>query len=137
MKNPLYGPLFSSFLDNSRTSKGQAPFVNFTPRLRRLYNGYNHAHAPGLHTWPSPGLLRLAPGPTPSAPKQWKSDVKPCQREIATDEIKVEKNYVDRGNRKARVSALTGSVPCKMARLQRNQHPAESNPNRPIHYDSP
>ena len=34
-----------------------------------------------------------APGPTPSAPKQWNSDVdveslKPCQREIATDEIR-------------------------------------------------
>ena len=38
----------------------------------------------------------LAPGRTPSAPKQWKQDVhvkkEPCQCEIATDEIQEEKN---------------------------------------------
>ena len=46
---------------------GQAPFVTFVPRL---YNSYNHAHVPDPLMWPSQG-----PGPTPSAPKQWKSDV--------------------------------------------------------------
>ena len=46
------------------------------------------AHVQGKHIY-----LNLGLGPTPSAPKQWKSDVhgsqglKPCKREIATDEV--------------------------------------------------
>ena len=43
-------------------------------------------------------------------------DLQLCQREIATDEIQERKNYRERSNIKsARVSALTGSVPRKMA----------------------
>ena len=55
-KGPHCWPLFSSILKNSRKTMGQAPFVTFAPRLYKSdYNHYNHAHAPGLHMWPSPG----------------------------------------------------------------------------------
>ena len=76
------GPLYSSIFDNSRENNGQATFVTFAPRLYNL-NHYNHAHAPGPHMGPT-----RSPGPwphskcsktvevTPSAPKQWKSDVR-------------------------------------------------------------
>ena len=70
LKNPQRGPLFSSIFDNSRKNDDQAPFVTFAPRL---YNPYNHANAQGRTC----GRVR-APGragPTPSAPKQCKSDV--------------------------------------------------------------
>ena len=53
-----------------RKFMGQAPIVTFA---LRLYNSYNHALAPGPHTWPSLGLLGHSP--TPSAIKQWMSDV--------------------------------------------------------------
>ena len=50
---------------------GQAISGTFVPRL---YNSYNHARAPGQHMWLHYGRV-LAHGPTPSAPKWWKSDV--------------------------------------------------------------
>ena len=46
-----------------KEKRGPVTFCDFAPRL---YNRYNHAHwhAPCPHKWP-----------TPSAPKQWRSDV--------------------------------------------------------------
>ena len=71
-----------------------------------------------------------AQGPTPSAPKQWKSDVhvksyNPVSARSATDEIQERKNYKEGINIKsACVSALTGWVPRKMAEgLQRVSAP--------------
>ena len=57
------------------------------------------------HMWPSPG-----PEPDSKCPKTVEVgcscyELKPCQREIATNEIQEEKNYRDRSNIKARVSA--------------------------------
>ena len=66
--------------------------------------------------WASAG-----PGQSSSSPIQWESDgcvkiYNSCQREISTDEIQEKKNYRVHSNIKsARVSALTGSVPRKMA----------------------
>ena len=54
-----------------------------------------------------------APGQTPSASKLWKS-LNPCQCKVATDEIQ-ERKKLERSNKSVRVSALTGSVPRKMA----------------------
>ena len=91
------------------------------------------AHMPGLHIWASAG-----PGPSSSSPKQWESDgcvkiYNSCQREISTDEIQEEKNYREHSNIKsARVSALTGSVPRKMAKvLQEIQHSSGIEPMWP------
>ena len=58
------------------------------------YNIYNHAHAPSPHMWPSPD-----PGPDSKCSKTVEvgcssSELKPCQREIATDEIQ-EKNIIE------------------------------------------
>ena len=79
--------LFSSIFDNSRKNNGQAPLVTFAPRL---YNCYNHAGVPGPHMWPSPG-----PGPDSKSCKTvevgYSLRVKPCQRDIATDEIQEKK----------------------------------------------
>ena len=57
----------------------------------RLYNRYNHAHVPGPHMLQSPG-----PGPCSKCSKTVEvrcsySELKPCQREIATDEIQGKK----------------------------------------------
>ena len=57
----------------------------------RLYNRYNHAHVPGPHMWQSPG-----PGPGSKCSKTVEvgcsySELKPCQREIDTDEIQEKK----------------------------------------------
>ena len=73
---------------------GQAPFVAFAPRLR-VYNRYDHAHAPGPHVWPSPG-----PGPDSKCFKTVEVrcsclELKPCQREIDVDEIQ-EKKIIER-----------------------------------------
>ena len=65
-------------------------------------------------------------------------ELKPCQRKIATDEIKGKKNYRDRSNiERASVSALTGSGPPKMAvGRQRVSALCISNPSRPTLCDS-
>ena len=64
--------------------------------------------------WASAG-----PGPSSSSPKQWKSDgrVKIYNSVSARSPLtKSKENYRERSNIKsARVSALTGSVPRKMA----------------------
>ena len=80
-----------------------------------LYNHYNLCPcAKPAHVgkcWPGPQ--------SSSSPKQWKSDghvYNSCQREIATDKIQEEENYREHSSIKnACVSALTGSVPRKMA----------------------
>ena len=61
LKNTKRGPLFSGTFDNSRTHNVQALSVAFAPRV---YNSYNHAHAPGPHMWLSPG-----PGPNSKSSK--------------------------------------------------------------------
>ena len=110
---------------------------------RRLYNRYNHAHVAGQHMQPTQG-----PGPDSKCSKFRESktvevgfsckELKPCQRKIATDEIKGKKNYRDRSNiERASVSALTGSGPPKMAvGRQRVSALCISNPSRPTLCDS-
>ena len=76
------------------------------------------AHVPGQHMWASAG-----PGPSSSSPKQWKSDgrVKIYNSVSARSPLTKckKKNYRERSNIKsARVSALTGSAPRKMAEAQ-------------------
>ena len=54
------------------------------------------------------------------------------QRKISTDEIQEKTNYRERSNIKsARVSALTGSVPRKMAKLQQFQYLSGIEPMSP------
>ena len=115
LKNPLEWPLFFKYFRPFKEKRRPGTFAIFAPRL---YNRYNHAHVPGPPMWASAG-----PGPGSKCSKTVEvvcsySELKPrpCQREIATDEIQEKKNYRERSNIKsARVSALTGSVPRKMA----------------------
>ena len=67
LKNPLALPLFFKYFREFKEKQRPGTFAILAPRL---YNRYNHADVPGPHMWQSPG-----PGPAPSAPKQWKSDV--------------------------------------------------------------
>ena len=86
----------------------------------------------------------LAQGQAPTASKFSKtvevgysdSELKPCQREITTDEIQEKKYYRERSNIKsARVSALTGSLAQCHAKWQRRcrriQHHAGIKPMSP------
>ena len=115
MKNPLAWPLFFKYF---RHFKEKLRPGTFAILALRLYNRYDHAHVPGLHMWASAG-----PRPCSKCSKTVEvvcsySELKPrpCQREIATDEIQEKKNYREHSNIKsAHVSALTGSVPRKMA----------------------
>ena len=107
-------PLFFKYFRQFKEKRRPGTFAILAPRL---YNRYNHAHVPGPHMWQSPG-----PGPGSKCSKTVEvrcsySELKPCQREIATqaDEIQERKNYRESSNTKsARVSALTGSVPRKI-----------------------
>ena len=138
LKNPLRWPFFPSFFDNS-WGHGPSTFGTFP---QKLYNHYNHAHAPGqhnaAHTWPSPAHC-LGPWPDSKCSKTVQvgcscselkpcqrvrcscSELKPCQREIATDEIQ-KKKYRERSNIKASVSVdwrpAMGSVPLGVAEGQ-------------------
>ena len=106
-------PLFFKYFRQFKEKLRPGTFAILAPRL---YNRCNHAHVPGQHMWQSPG-----PGPASKCSKRVEvgcsySELISCQREIATDEIQARKNYRERSNiRSARVSALTGSVPRKMA----------------------
>ena len=102
VEKPYSGPLFSSIFENLRKNNGQASFVAFA---LRLYNSYNHSHAPGLHMWPSHG-----PEPDSKCSKRMEvgcscQELKPCQTKKLTDEIQ-EKNYRVCSNIIAHVQSL-------------------------------
>ena len=89
--------------------------------------------------WASPG-----PGPSSSSPKQWKSDghieIYNSVRARSPLTKSKKKIYRERSNIKsARVSALTGSVPRKMAEgaAERFSFYQESNPSPQTHSNSP
>ena len=90
MKNPHSRLLFSNIFKEKQWPGGYAILAP------RLYNSYNHSHAPGQHVCQSQG-----PGPDSKCSKTvavaaFRSDIhvlKPCQREIATDEIQERKHY--------------------------------------------
>ena len=113
LKNPLAWPLFFKYFRQFNEKRRPGTFAILAPRL---YNSYNQAHVADRHMWQSPG-----PGPGSKCSKTEEvgclySELKPCQCEIATDEIQGEKNYRERINIKsARISALTGSAQRKMA----------------------
>ena len=111
MENPLAWPSFFKYFRQLEEKQRPGTFAFLAPRL---YNCYNHTHVPDPNMCPGPG-----PGVKCSKTVEVRcsySELKPCQREIATDEIQERKNYRERSNIKsARVSALTGSVPRKMA----------------------
>ena len=50
VENPLVWPSFFKYFW-LKEKRRPGTFVTFVPRL---YNCYNHAHAPGPHMWPSP-----------------------------------------------------------------------------------
>ena len=88
------------------------------------------AHVPGPHMWASADT-----GPSSSSPKQWKSDGRYkisnsfSARSPMTKSKK--KNYRKRNNISACVSAMTGSVPRKMAGMTESfSYHEESNPCR-------
>ena len=70
------------------------------------------AQVPGQHMWPGPYFKF-----SKTVEVGWlHQDLQFCQREVATDKIQEKKNYREHSNIKsARVSALNGSVPRKMA----------------------
>ena len=70
LKNSFCGPLFSRTFDKSRKNNGQAA----KPFLSLLLWGYTTAILTHM-LQASTCAWVLAPHPTPSAPKQWKSDV--------------------------------------------------------------
>ena len=80
------------------------------------------ADAPGLHIWPG---ASAGQGPSSSSPKQWILDgcVTIYNSVSATLPLTNprEKKYREHSNIKSKsVSALTGSVPPKMAKAQQN-----------------
>ena len=64
---PALALVFPSIFDNSRKIMGQATFVTFAPKHYNIITRMRQAS--------TCGRVR-ATGPTPSAPKQWKSDVR-------------------------------------------------------------
>ena len=110
-------------LQSSSLSPTSSPFLSFCNHSRRpglfhrTIEGFDckvNCQALGVapvwptHTVPERSSWVLAPGPTPSSPKQWKSDVhvktqefEPCQREISTDGILEGKHYSECSNIKA------------------------------------
>ena len=68
VKLSLWAFVFKYFQE-FKEKQGPSTSVTFAPRLYSdTSNLCYHTHAPGQH-------MVLPPGPTPSAPKQWKSDV--------------------------------------------------------------
>ena len=91
------------------------PPGTFAILAQRLYNCYNHAHVPGQHMWQSPDPRQGSKCSKTVEVRCSYSELKSCQREIATDKIQEKKNYWECSNIKsACVRALTGSVPRKM-----------------------
>ena len=93
------------------------------------------AHMPGLHLWASAGL-----GPSSSSPKQWKTGSQMVMLRFTTLSARDchwrnprKKNYRECSNIKsACVSALTDSVPHKMAKAQQSvQHSSGIEPKLP------
>ena len=121
VKNHPVWPSFFKYFRQFKKKQRPSTFVTFA---LRLYNSYNHAHEPGLHMWPTPG-----PGPDSKCSKTVEvgcscSKLKPCQLKTATDEIQEKKELLRSNTKSARVSALMGSVPRKMAKwLQRVSAP--------------
>ena len=113
------GHCFSSIFDNSRKNTGQA-------LLQFLLLGSTIAKIRPMCQARTCARV-LSQGPTPSAPKQCKSDVHVKVKTLsARDRHWRNPNYYKEcGNIKSwSVSALTGSVPCKMAKgLQRVSAP--------------
>ena len=134
MEMSLGWPLFFQYFQQFRQKNGQAFWGE---AIQSLYSLRYTTHMPGPHKWQCPG-----PGPTPSASKQWKSDVHienktPCQR------VHCWRNSRRNSNRaqqyiNARVS------PLKISATQNGRGTAESfvtlretNPRRPTNCDSP
>ena len=75
------------------------------------------------------------PGPTPSAPKQWKSDVHVRDKTLSARDC--HRRNIKARVTQQRVSAVTGSVPRKMAEGSREvQHHARLDSLEPISPDS-
>ena len=115
-ENPLVWPSFFKYFRQFRVKKKRRPST-FVAFALRFYNSYNHAHAPGPHIWPS-----LGPWLDSKCSKTVEvgcscSKLKPCQGRSPMTKSKKKKNDRECSNIKStRVSALTGSVPCKMAK---------------------
>ena len=100
------------------------------------------AHVPSQHMWASAG-----PGLSSSSPKQWKSDGRVKIYNSVSERVPLTKSKkkkiiesaaIQKLSKSARVSALTGSVPCKMAKaLQSFITHQKSNPCRPTLCDQP
>ena len=71
----------------------------------------HHAHAPGQHMWPSLGPWSDSKCSQTVEVGCSYSELKPCQCEIAAEEIQEEKNYREHNIKSARVSALNVLVP--------------------------
>ena len=112
LENPLAWPSFFKYFRQFKEKQRQGTFAILA---LRLYNCYNHAHVPGQHMWQSPDPRQGSKCSKTVEVRCSYSELKSCQREIATDKIQEKKNYWERSNIKsACVRALTGSVPHKM-----------------------
>ena len=95
LKNSKCGPLLFSILNNSRERNGQACSGTFAPRLAVIT-----AHAPGQHMWLSQGSCPYSK----------------CSKTVGfMFRFYVEVRLLLTRYKSVRVSALTGSVPRKMA----------------------
>ena len=61
VEKPLMWAVVFKYFRQFKEKQWPSTLVIFAPRL---YNCYNHSHAPGPHMWPSPG-----PGPDSKCPK--------------------------------------------------------------------
>ena len=112
LENPLAWPSFFKYFRQFKEKQRQGTFAILA---QRLYNCYNHAHVPGQHMWQSPDPRQGSKCSKTVEVRCSYSELKSCQREIATDKIQEKKNYWECSNIKsACVRALTGSVPRKM-----------------------
>ena len=109
MENPLAWPSFFKYFRQLEEKQRPGTFAFLAPRL---YNCYNHAHVPDPNMCPGPG-----PGVKCSKTVEVRcsySKFKPCQQSPLTKSKKKKKNSAQQYKKRS-VSALTDSVPRKMA----------------------
>ena len=101
LKTPLVWPSFFKYFWQFIEKRMEGNFVTFA---QTLYNCNNHAHAP-LGQASTCGRVRAHSKCSQTVEVACScSELEPCQREIATDEIQERKNYREHSNIKARVS---------------------------------
>ena len=90
LKNPLAWPSFFKYFRQFKEKQRPSTFVTFA---LRIYNSYNHAHAPGSSPslWPSPGPWPDSKCSKTVEVRYWCYELKHCQRRSPLTKSKREK----------------------------------------------